>query len=141
MDPKRDHNIDNHPFKFKPSYLRPRRMYEEKEDAQSFGPRIQQLAERITGISDSKCMLPQFPCMNSLWQNYQQASSSSRSDGSSAAAEAAPPIVSVIVPFLVNQFYDWDPILHIWVVVKIRVPFLVLNIIRHLLFRVHRKGP
>ena len=28
-----------------------------------------------------------------------------------------------------------------WVVVKIRIPFWVLNIIRHLLFRVPKKGP
>ena len=30
---------------------------------------------------------------------------------------------------------------HIWVVVKIMVPFRVLNIVRHLLFRVPKKGP
>ena len=29
----------------------------------------------------------------------------------------------------------------IWVVVKIRVPFCVPNIVRHLLFRVPKKGP
>ena len=29
----------------------------------------------------------------------------------------------------------------IWVVVKIRVPFWVLNIIRHLIFGVPKKGP
>ena len=32
-------------------------------------------------------------------------------------------------------------ILPIWVVVKIMVPFWVPNIIRHLLFRVPKKGP